>query len=71
MMDCYNDEGMVLQDVFTFTGLLEGQFDTLYADDTANKQVIIREKLILGKCEKNNMFDKYAHLKNNNCLTKM
>jgi hypothetical protein len=35
-LDCCNVEDMVLQDGFTFTGLLEGQFDTLYTPNTTN-----------------------------------
>jgi hypothetical protein len=38
-LNSYNVEDMELEDCFTFTGLLEGQFDTLYTPNTSKIQV--------------------------------
>jgi hypothetical protein len=36
-----------LQDGFTFTGLLQGQFDSFYTQDTAKQKVTAKNKIIL------------------------
>jgi hypothetical protein len=55
MTDGHNNDDMLIEDGFTFTGLLEGKFDSFYTPDASKKKVRLRKgKLYSHMKEKEN-----------------